>query len=358
MPQRQQLVWSELKVGLLAVVSLILLTIGIFLISGEVGFFTKKITFRTLSPDAGGVKNGAPVRLAGIDVGTVKSVRISGLTEPSQAVEIVMEVSRQYQPDIRSDSEAFLAAEGLLGERYINISKGTAKGTQLESGATVPFHSTAEFSELVGGSRDLLDNLNVLTTRLNSVVGKIDAGEGTIGKLIKDEGLYRRIDTTVAQAQKFVNDLAGGKGSIGRLLASDELYQNLNQTVSKLNEVADDLRNGDGTIAKLIRDPSLYDKANQLVSRSTVLVDNVNQGRGTLGKLAQDDELYRRINTATNSLNNLLTELQNSQGTLGRLMHDPVLYDNLNATSVEVRELLADFRHNPKKFLTIHFRVF
>lgn len=359
MPQRKQLVWSQLRVGVLTVVSLILLTVAIFLVSGQTGgIFSKKITVRTLSPDAGGLKSGAPVRLAGIDVGSVKGVRISGLPESAQAVEIVMQVTRSYQSEIKTDSEAFLAAEGLLGERYINISKGSTKAQAISDVATIPFHATAEFSELVGGSRDLIDNLNVLTSRLNSVVGKIESGEGTVGKLLVDDSLYNRIDLTVNEVQKFANQLTNNQGSLGLLLTSDELYRHLDQTLEKLQDVTNQIQHGNGTVAKLINDPTLYDKANNLVARGTVLVDNFNQGHGTIGKLAQDDEMYKKLNVAIDNLNTVMLSIQNSQGSIGRLIHDPALYDNLNSTSLEVRGLLADFRHNPKKFLTIHFRIF
>ena len=358
MPQRKQLLWSQLKVGLLTVTSLIILTVGIFLISGQTGFFTKTVTIRTLAPDAAGLKTGAPVRFTGIDVGTVRKIQISGIPESSQAVEIVMDVVRDYQKQIHIDSEAFLVAEGLLGERYINIAKGTPSSPSVAPGATVPFHATAEFSELVGGSRDLLDNMNVLTSRVNGIVGKVESGEGTIGKLIQDETLYNRLDSTVNAAQQFVSDVSSGKGSIGRLVQSDELYQHVDSVVTKLQQVADQLQNGDGTVPRLIRDPALYQKADQLLARGNELVDNVNQGKGTLGKLAQDEELYKRINSAAGNADSVLANLQKGEGSLGRLLHDPVLYENLNNTSLEVRELLVDFRHNPKKFLTIQLRIF
>src|SRR3954463_9424939 len=99
MPQQKQLVWSPLRVGLLTVTSLVLLTIGVFLVSGQTGFFTKMVRLRTLAPDAAGLKTGAPVRLAGIDVGSVKAVHISGLQESAQAVEIDMQVGHSCQPE-------------------------------------------------------------------------------------------------------------------------------------------------------------------------------------------------------------------------------------------------------------------
>ena len=358
MPQHKQLAWAQLRVGLLAIVSLALLTVGVFLISGQVGFFAKKITLYTLVPDSGGLKTGAPVRLTGIDVGSVHSIGISGLEDINQAVKIVMEVTQEHQSEIHTDSEAFIVAEGLLGERYINISKGTAKSPAVSAGATIRFHETAEFSELVGGSRDLLDNLNVLTTRLNSVVGKIESGEGTISQLITKEDLYRKIDTTVDDLQHFAAQLSEGKGSLGKLMASDELYQHLDTTLLKLQDFADKLQNGQGTVGKLINDPSLYNKADEMVSRGNTLLENINQGHGTIGKLTQDEALYQQLRTTVSDLDSILAGLKNGEGAMGRLLHDTTLYDNLNSTSVEVRELLADFRHNPKKFLTIHFKIF
>ena len=358
MAQQQQLRWSQLKVGILTITSLVLFSIAIFFISGQIGFFTKKIRLHTHAPDAGGLKSGAPVRLAGIEVGNVRAVRISGLPGSSQGIEIEMEVAKTFQPQIKIDSEAYLAAEGLLGERYINITMGTPPASSIGENAEIKFHATAEFSELVGGSRDLIDNLNSLTSRVNNIFGEIDNGKGTIGKLIKDDSLYRRIDATVAQGQSLIADVSAGKGSIGRLISSDEFYQHVDATVLQAKALIERADTGDGTIAKLLHDPSLYQNKARLISYGSQLVDNINQGKGTLGKLATDDELYKKLNSATTGINQVLTSLNNGEGSMGRLLHDPALYNNLNSTSVTVRELLADFRQNPKKFLTIQFKIF
>ena len=339
-------------------VSLTLLAATIFLITGETGLFAETELLHTYSPDAGGLKTGAVVRLAGVDVGNVQRVGLSGRPEPNEAVEIVMKVNRAFAADIRSDSEVVLAAEGLLGERYVNISKGTPAGTPVPDGGLVPFHQTAEFSELVGGSRDLLDNLNVLTARLNSIVGTIESGEGTVGRLIKDDSLFRRVDATVSSAEGLISDLNEGRGSLGRLLKSEEFYTQVSSTVTKLNNFVDKMETGEGTIAKLVNDPTLYDNAQQMVARGSTMLDNINQGRGTLGKLATDEEFYRKLNSAVTGVDDVMTGIKNGEGTVGRLFQDPSLYNSLNTTSTEVRELIADFRRDPKKFLTIQLRIF
>ncbi len=358
MPQRREIRWSQLKVGVVALTSLTLLAATIFLITGQTGFFAEMTAFRIYSPDAGGLKTGAVVRLAGVDVGSVRRVGLSGRPDPDEAVEILVEVNQRYTSDIRTDSQVQLAAEGLLGERYLNISQGTTAGQPIAPNGAVPFRKTAVFSELVGGSRDLLDNLNVLTSRLNAVVESIEQGQGTIGKLIQDDSLYQRLDATVNSAERLVASISSGQGSLGQLIQSRELYDHANQIVAKLERVMDQIETGEGTVAKLIRDPALYRNAEQLVAKGHALVDNINQGKGTLGKLATDDELHRRLNSAVQNLDQVLAKIETGEGTIGRLLHDPSLYDGLNNTSVEVRELIADFRKDPKKFLTIQFRIF
>ena len=357
MPQPKEIRWSQLKVGLVALASVTLLAITIFLITGQTGFFAETMTLRTYTPDAGGLKSGGVVRLAGVDVGNVRSVALSGRPNNEEAVEIVMEVNTSFAADIRADSQILLAAEGLLGERYINITKGTAAAQPVLPDGTVPFRRTAEFTELVGGSRDLLDNLNVLTGRLNSIIGTIDSGQGTVGKLIKDDSLHRRIDATVGNAERLISQISEGEGTLWQLVRSRELYDNLNQTAVKLERVADQIESGEGTVGKLLRDPTLYRNAEQLVAKGTTLVDNINQGKGTLGKLTTDEALHQRLTSAVGNLDKVLADVQGN-GTLGRLLHDPALFNSLNSTSVEVRELIADFRKNPKQFLTIQLKIF
>ena len=358
MPQRREIRWSELKVGIVALAGIGLFAVAVFLITGQTGFFAETIVLNTYTPDAGGMRTGAVVRLAGVDVGNVRQVGLSGRADLNETVEIVMEINARYAPDIRTDSEILMGTEGVLGDRYINISRGTPAGQPLPPGGTIRFRQTAEFTELVGGSRDLLDNLNVPTTRLNSIVGTIDEGKGTVGKFIKDDTLYRRVDATVNNAERLVSQISEGEGTLWQLVRSRELYDNLNQTVAKLERVADQIESGDGTVQKLLRDPTLYQNATQLVAKGNTLVDNINQGKGTLGKLVTDEGLHRQISSAAGNLDKVLAGLQTGEGTMGRLLHDPALYTSLNTTSVEVRELIADFRKNPKQFLTIHFRIF
>ena len=72
MPQRQRVNWAQLRVGLMVIISLAILAIGIFFISGQVGFFSRRYTLKAYISEAGGLREGAQVRLAGVAVGNVE----------------------------------------------------------------------------------------------------------------------------------------------------------------------------------------------------------------------------------------------------------------------------------------------
>ena len=77
-----------------------------------------------------------------------------------------------------------------------------------------------------------------------------------------------------------------------------------------------------------------------------------------LGKIARDQEFAARLQTLMNILSQLSDRLEKGQGTAGMLFNDPTLYNNSNQMLVETRELVKAIRENPKKYLTIHMKIF
>src|SRR5216683_1072507 len=118
---RKQLSWTELRVGLFV------LAAGIFYVTG--GPLGPKYRLKTYLPEVSGLSNGAPVRVDGVEVGNVESIRLlprakDKAPEKNKNIEVVMRIDRRYQSDILTDSTASLVTEGLLGNRYVNITRG------------------------------------------------------------------------------------------------------------------------------------------------------------------------------------------------------------------------------------------
>ncbi len=358
MPQRQQISWAQLRVGLMIIISLAVLAVGIFFISGQVGFLTRRYTIKAYFSGAGGLREGAQVRLAGLAVGNVGRIRISSYPEPERAVEVEMRVSRAYQTQIRTDSVATLETAGLLGESYVDITRGTPNLEVVPNDGVVKSSEEADIKRVVQNANDVISNLRVLSAKLNDITAQIQAGKGSIGKLIYDETFYKRLNDTTGGMQRLIARMENGQGTIGKLMEDETLYNRTVASIDRLNKVLDDVQHGQGSLSKLMYDPSVYNNVNQAVSRANTLMDKVNQGQGTLGKFVNDPQLYDRMNETFDRMNIITTRIEQGQGSLGKLSTDPALYNNLSESSQSLREFLTEFRKSPKKYLTLKVRIF
>jgi phospholipid/cholesterol/gamma-HCH transport system substrate-binding protein len=358
-PSQKQLKWSQLKVGLTVLAASVTLGILILLMSGTSGLFTKKITLRSYFDNAGGLREGAPVRLQGVDIGNVTDVRV--VSDPSRKltpVQVTLKVSTKYHNNLRKDSVTLLSTAGVLGETYIDIDSALAKGPEVQQGDVLPTRETAQIEDVVRASQSTLQNLDALEKRVDRILAFIESGQGSIGKVIYDPSLYNRLNATIVQFQGLVNDVTSGKGSIGKLLVDDELYRNANATVAKLNAIIDDLNAGNGTAGKFLKDPTLYNTANDTIANVKKLTDDVNAGKGALGVLAKNQEFANKLQNTMSKLSDLSDRMNSGEGTIGKLLQDPSVYNNTNQLLQDTQELIKAIRQNPKKYLTIHLKIF
>jgi len=358
MPQRQRLNWAQLRVGTMVIISLAILAIGIFFISGQVGFFSRRYTLKAYISEAGGLREGAQVRLAGVAVGNIGKVQISPYPESARAVEIVMGVARTYQDQIRADSRASVATVGLLGESYVDITRGSPGQEVIADGGVLKTSEEADIKRVVQNANDVIINLRVLSAKLNDITSQIQSGKGSVGKLVYDQTLYNRLNKTTDTFDRMVTRVEQGQGTLGKLMADETLYTTTVATIDRLNKVIDDMQHGQGSLAKFISDPSVYNNVNYLVAQANSLVDNINQGQGTLGKFAKDPQLYDRMNQTFDHLDKISSRMADGQGTLGKFSTDPTLYNNLSESSQSLKDFLTEFKKSPKKYLTLRVRMF
>jgi phospholipid/cholesterol/gamma-HCH transport system substrate-binding protein len=342
----------------MVLVSLAVFAVGVFFISAQVGIFTRKYTLKTYFSGAAGLRAGSQVRVAGVPVGVVQGIRISDFVEPERAVEVTLRVPVSYQKEIRADSVARLATAGLLGDAFVDITRGQPDQPIVPNGGNVKSAEEADIKRIVQNTNDVISNLRVLSSKLNEITGQVQAGQGTMGKLIYDQALYNRMNQMSLDLQRVVARMERGEGTIGKLMEDETLYQRTVASIDRLNQVLDDVQHGKGTLAKLISDPSVYNDVHQLVARATTMVDNVNNGKGTLGKFATDPQLYNRMNETFDRMNIIATRIEQGQGTLGKLSTDPTLYNNLSTSSQSLQEFMTEFRKNPRKYLTVQLKIF
>jgi phospholipid/cholesterol/gamma-HCH transport system substrate-binding protein len=357
LPSQKQLKWSKLRVGLTVILASITLMVLIFLMTGTGGWFTHKIVLKSYVDNAGGLREGAPVRLAGVDIGNVTHIRIVQ-GRPTTPVEITMKVNTVYLFNLRKDSITLLSTAGILGETFLDVDSSAAKGPAAQSGDVLASREQPQIEDVVRSSQTTLQNINGLIGRLDNILAYIESGKGSIGKVIFDTTLYDQLNATVGEFKGLVDDIQQGKGSLGPLLTSDEAYKKAIGALDKLNGIIDDLQAGKGSAGKLLKDPELFDNTNKTVANLRQLTDDMNAGKGALGKFAHDQEFANRLQTTIDNLAALTSSLEKGEGTAGMLFKDPALYNNVNQMLVETRELLKAIRQNPKTYLTFHVKIF
>jgi phospholipid/cholesterol/gamma-HCH transport system substrate-binding protein len=355
--ERTKVRWAELKVGVVAFVAMVIVAVLIFLLTGTRGIFEHNQMIRTYMEDAGGMAESSPVRLNGILVGTVQKIRISSSKDPRHAVEFEMEVQEKFLKEIPDDSTTEISASNLLGDKFINITKGKSPKPVKPDGI-LPSLQAQDIPELMAQSAKLITTLQDIGQRADAMVADIESGKGNLGKLLKDEELYSRLNGIAAEGQQLLGDIRNGKGTISKLLYDDSLYQEIRAPIKRIDAMLADLQQGQGTAGKLLKDPQLYDDAQQTVKEMRKLAEDLNAGKGTAGKLLKDEELYKQFNELTAKLNATIDRINAGQGTVGQLLVNPQLYEAMNGAMQQFQSLAKDIRANPKKFLRIKLAIF
>jgi phospholipid/cholesterol/gamma-HCH transport system substrate-binding protein len=358
MPSKDKVSFSQLKVGILAIVALACITLIVFLLTGNASWFKKQTPLKMYTSDAAGLTPGAPVRINGIQAGTVKTVRLSGDTNPQKVIKVDFVVDEEMQKQIPSDSIASISSDNLLGStKFLQINKGTRPET-LQANATVKSADTRQFDALIQQGYNVLDSLQVILGKAQDIVGQVEVGKGTIGKLLVDETLYTSLQATVNQVQMLTTNLNSTKGTIGHLINDQTLYNQVQGVVTRIDSLTADLQAGKGTAGLLLKDEKVYEQVDSSLEQINTLLTGINKGKGTLGQLVSNDKTARQLSDGLDKINLTLDKINSGQGTIGQLLVNPQLYDSVNGTTRELHDLLRDFRANPKKFLSIKLKIF
>jgi len=297
MDERRRL---SLVVGVFLLVALALGAFALLSLGTSTGLLEGRYRLVTYFEDVQGLVAGAPVRLAGKDVGQVEGVHFSGLSDQRPPVRVVLQVARDVQDRVRSDSVASIGTIGLLGDKYIALSMGTPSGRILEEDQELASVSPLDLSMAVVRGTEAIDNVATLAENLNRVVGSFHEAMGG-----------QRLADASAAAAKAADDLAG---------------------------VVREVREGQGLLHSLIYD-SYEGGEVESVSRSLARLEQVlaeiSEGEGLLHDLvytpADELELLRQAERASARLASALEKVDNGEGTLGLLVNDPTLYYDLKA---------------------------
>jgi phospholipid/cholesterol/gamma-HCH transport system substrate-binding protein len=341
----------------MAMVALAILAFLIILMTGTNPLFRAYSDVYTYMDDSNAMAEGAtPVRLNGILIGKVRKIELSGVPDPNRAVKITLSIDDADMAKVPVDSTLTLSQQNLLGSKFVNITKGRSTQT-IQPGAEIMSADTPEIQDLVKQGSSTLAGLEIIVKRMDGIISSIEAGNGTIGKLLVDTTLYDRAVAIVDEVHKLAKTLNESDGTLGKFIHDPAMYTEFTGTATRVNDLLDGLSRGEGTAGKLLKDPAAYDDLRAAIADVRKLLAGLNAGEGSAGKLLKSNELHDQIISSLAKVDALLDKISNGPGTIPQLLNNPALYEDLDATTREIQAMMKDFRANPKKFLTIQLKL-
>ena len=361
MPSQQEVRWSQLKVGVIVLAASIILVALLFLMTSAsgLGVFSHKLTVYTYFENSAGLKEGAAVNLEGVTIGTVKSISV--VSDPARKltpVKVVMKLDNKYARNLKKDSKAALTTIGVLGDTVVDINSQFAVGPPLKDGDEMKTVETPSLTDVVKASQGTIESLNVILSKMNVIVDNLQSGKGSVGQLINNPELYNKANATVNELLTLEKNINKGRGSIGKLMTDDSFYNRLNDAAEKIDKITDALNSGKGTAGKFLKDETLYNNLNSTLAHANHIMADADAGKGGLGLMLKDPKFRRELSDTLTQVDTLVSGVNQGKGTLGKLTTDDRAYTNLNNLLTASTDLVTTIRKDPKKYLTIHMRIF
>jgi phospholipid/cholesterol/gamma-HCH transport system substrate-binding protein len=308
-------------------------------VGGESGLWFKRVHYQVVFPSATGLLVGAPVRLSGVQVGTVTGVHLP--TDPGEAgIEVEIGIDPVYAGRVRGDSRAALRIlQFLTNEKYVEIVPGSPDEPPLEAGARIP--RLVEMGVVERGEA-IAENLGEVTISLKNILARLEAGEGLLGQMLQDENFGREgldaLRGTLINLHRISGDLKAGKGTLGRLLNDDELatkLDSLGRTLDDLAVIVHSMARGDGAFGMLLEEGGTAEQAlndmRDAAGSLKRLAANLESQEGLMGRLLADPEysaaLADNLEATLRNVAEITDKINRGEGSLGALINDRELYD-------------------------------
>lgn len=358
MPGRGEVRRSKLKVGALIIVALTAVAAGVVLITGNAGVvFASKLEVRAFFRNTTGLKVGAPVKLDGVTIGSVRAVRI--VAHPAKTpVEVVMAIRDKYASDMLTDSRVNLNTIGVLGSMEVDIDNVHAHGQPVKNQAVLQTGGVPNLQEALQEFQNTNQKLEVTLNRANVLMGDLSSNKGSIGKLINDPTLREHAAAAVKQFTAIPTDVSEGKGTVGKLLQDHSLLNRAKDMQAKFSDISAAIDSGQGTAGKFMKDPALGRNLKETSKQLHEISSEAKSGQGAVAMMAHNADFKQKLHDTGSQLSSLQAQMSAGQGTLGQMKKNPALDKNLKDLMSNSRALVTGLRKHPLKYARIRFRIF
>lgn len=294
--KRKRKGYKEIRVGGVIIAALAIIVCVVFFIGGQKKLFGGKVKYRILFNSTGGLYEGDPVLLTGVEVGNVTQI---GFPEEIGEKKILVEISvlEEVSPRIRKDTRARIGAASLVYGKVVELTIGTLEEPLIPPGGIIEAIDIRSYGAIV-------DSTNLMVEDIRRVLSKMESGEGMVSMLLNEplemrQTLYH-LSLSSHRLARLLDRVDRGKSPLGVLLSdSVEFSQTLDdfkKTAEDLEEVSKNLKGKRSVVGRLINDPeygdTLMTDLRSAIHSMASIAAKIDTGKGALGSLINDEELY------------------------------------------------------------------
>lgn len=290
-------------VGILVVIAIILVIVALVFMARGQKWLAKRSPYKVVLSKVHGLKPGTPVTISGMEVGHLKSLRLT----PQSKVELVVEVLEEFKENIRRDSQASIAA-ALIGGKTIEITVGSSAQPLLPEGSIIPSQEPKEIAELL---KDIdvktpLKKLDDALDNLKSITAKLNDPQGDLFKLL-------------GNVEWVTSQLKSGQGSVGAILQDPKMHGEIMAAIDSLRRSLSYVEETNQSAARFSRDlPRVMEEVNR--------------------SIREVSQILNEVKKATSALPRIMEDVKNTTA------HTPALAENLKEISIEGKAVMKDVK--------------
>ncbi|MGE5106401.1 MAG: MlaD family protein [Sphingobacteriales bacterium] len=287
--------FNNVKLGIFVIAGLLLLIFSLYMIGRTESLFGSHFELKARFKNASGLTKGNNVRYSGIQVGTVKSVKIINDT----TIEVVMLIEEKAKSYIHKNAIASIGTEGLMGNKIININPGKDLAPEVTEDDIILTQKVFDTDEMLQTLNKTNNNIATISEDLKSTVQRIN-NSATLWSILNENSLATNLKSSLANINKasvtandmvkdlhaIINDVKNGKGSVGSLLTDTSFAFQLNEAVVKIKSVGDNANN-------------LVEELNKVVNN---VKQDINNGKGTVNALLKDSIITGKLNSSLENI--------------------------------------------------------
>ena len=303
--------WGKLQVGILLMFAVAAM-LWASLTGAGTSIFDPKGNFECYFKNVNGLLSGSPVWMSGVEIGNVRSVQFVNLDSLRQ-VKVICRVKKSVWDMITVDSKVQLGTIGILGDKYVEVLPGTKGKPPIQEGDVVQTHDVGDAAAMFAKGEEAMENIGSVVSNIDSILSRMNRGEGTLGKVARDEALYTELTGLVSNLSSLTANL---------MRDQERLVGSIDEMASSISDLSQQVSDNSGTLGKIMTDPALYDNLAATSAR----------------------------------LDTIMAKINNAEGSMGLLVNDTALYNDVSNLLVRVSNLVADIEKNPRKYFK--FSVF